>query len=77
MEIKRGRGASMGKKDISGEQLSNRISLACYTVLVTILMACYLLEVIKGARTISYYLYSVFCACISAGDSNIYNVLSE
>ncbi|MBQ4530040.1 MAG: hypothetical protein IJA36_05460 [Lachnospiraceae bacterium] len=45
----------MGKKDISGEQLSNRISLACYTVLVTILMACYLLEVIKGARTISYY----------------------
>ena len=45
----------MGKKDISGEQLSNRISLVCYTVLVTILMACYLLEVIKGARTISYY----------------------
>ena len=46
----------MGKKDISGEQLSNRISLVCYTVLVTILMACYLLEVIKGARTISYYI---------------------
>ena len=47
---------SMGKKDISGEHLSNRISLACYTVLVTILMACYLLEVIKGARTIFYYI---------------------
>ena len=46
----------MGKKDISGEQLSNRISLVCYTVLVTILMACYLLEVIKGVRTISYYI---------------------
>lgn len=45
----------MGKKNISEEHRCNRVSKICYTVLVLILMACYLLEVIKGDRDIPYY----------------------
>ncbi len=49
--MKNGRGSDM--------QRCNKMALIAYTVIVIALIAAYLIEVIKGSRTIGYYI--VFC----------------
>lgn len=44
---------------LSEAQMANKLLLRCYLVLNAILILAYLVEVIKGARTIPYYL--LFC----------------
>lgn len=39
----------------SGAKAMNKIAIACHTVIVAVLEAAYLLEVLKGSRTIGYY----------------------
>ena len=46
----------MDLKNMSDKSRENASAMFCYTVLVVILAACYLLEVIKGSRTVFYYL---------------------
>lgn len=47
----------MNKECVFSEgKAMNRVALACHTVLATVLALSYLLEVIKGDRTIGYYL---------------------
>lgn len=44
---------------ISAQQRANKNALVCYGVMNFILIACYLLEVVKKSRTVSYF--AVFC----------------
>ncbi len=49
----------MFKGNLSEKAISNAASKLCYTIINVILIACYLIEVVKGARTIGYF--TVFC----------------
>lgn len=49
----------MENKDSHSLRLSNKTSLAAYGIMNFILVACYLIEVLKHSRTIGYYV--VFC----------------
>ena len=44
------------RSDIS---MSNFVSIVSYTIINIILVACYIIEVVKGSRTIGYF--TVFC----------------
>ena len=47
----------MNKECVFSEgKAMNRVALSCHTVLAAVLALSYLLEVIKGDRTIGYYL---------------------
>ncbi|MDE7199649.1 MAG: hypothetical protein K2O15_12320, partial [Lachnospiraceae bacterium] len=39
-----------------GAKAMNKAAVACHTVIVTVLELAYLLEVVKGSRTVGYYL---------------------
>ena len=39
--------------------MSNFVSIISYTIINVILIACYIIEVVKGSRTIGYF--AVFC----------------
>lgn len=43
------------KSTFDGARAMNRMAIACHTVIVAVLEAAYLIEVIKGSRTIGYY----------------------
>ncbi|MCM1235936.1 MAG: hypothetical protein NC489_38085, partial [Ruminococcus flavefaciens] len=43
-------------KEFDGARAMNKIAIACHLVIGLILEAAYLLEVVKGSRTIGYYL---------------------
>ena len=45
----------MNEKTISDVQRSNAACRFCYTLLNVVLVACYVLEVVKGARSIGYF----------------------
>lgn len=49
----------MGKEDSQALHLSNKTSLTAYGIMNFILVACYLIEVLKHSRTIGYFI--VFC----------------
>lgn len=49
----------MGKEDSQALRLSNKTSLTAYGIMNFILVACYLIEVLKHSRTIGYFI--VFC----------------
>lgn len=49
----------MNTKTFSEKALSNKTALISYGIINVILIACYAIEVIKGARTAGYY--TVFC----------------
>lgn len=49
----------MFKNAASEKAMSNAASVLCYTIINVILIACYLIEVVKGSRTIGYF--TVFC----------------
>lgn len=45
----------------NGSKAMNRVAIACHAVIVAVLEAAYLLEVVKGSRTIGYFLiFSLF-----------------
>lgn len=47
----------MGKDSVfDGAKAMNKAAVACHTVIVLVLEAAYLLEVVKGSRTVGYYL---------------------
>lgn len=46
----------------SGGKAMNKVALACHTVLAVVLALSYLLEVVKGDRTIGYYLIFLLLA---------------
>lgn len=46
----------MGKNSVfDGARAMNKMAIACHTVIVAVLEAAYLVEVLKGSRTIGYY----------------------
>lgn len=45
----------MDNKVFDGARAMNKMAVACHTVIVAVLEVAYLLEVIKGSRTIGYY----------------------
>ncbi len=49
----------MFKNSTSEISMSNAATRLCYTIINVILIACYLIEVVKGARTVGYF--TVFC----------------
>ena len=49
----------MGNSNYEELKLSNRTSMVAYSIMNLILIACYLLEVIKHSRTVGYFV--VFC----------------
>lgn len=49
----------MKEQQVPAQQRANKTALVCYGVMNFILIACYLLEVIKKSRTVGYY--AVFC----------------
>lgn len=49
----------MFKNSTSEKSMSNAASVLCYTIINVILIACYIIEVVKGSRTIGYL--TVFC----------------
>lgn len=53
----------MDKESVfSGGRAMNRVALACHTVLAVVLALSYFLEVVKGDRTIGYYLIFLLLA---------------
>lgn len=50
----------MENKDSQALRLSNKTSVTAYGIMNFILVACYLIEVLKHSRTIGYYM--IFCA---------------
>ncbi|RKI85792.1 hypothetical protein D7V83_03670 [bacterium 0.1xD8-71] len=53
----------MDKENVFSEgKAMNRVALACHTVLAAVLALSYLMEVVKGARTIGYYLVFLLLA---------------
>lgn len=49
----------MKEQRVSAKQRANKTALVCYGVMNFILIACYLLEVIKKSRTVGYF--AIFC----------------
>ena len=49
----------MNHQNTSDMQRANKICVICYSIMNIVLVACYLLEVIRGSRDIPYY--AIFC----------------
>lgn len=51
----------MGKESISEQRRSNKAVLLCYVIMDSILVVSYLIELIKGSRTLGYFtIFSMF-----------------
>ena len=46
----------MGKENMSEQHRSNKAVLLCYVIMDLILVASYLIELIKGNRTLGYFI---------------------
>ncbi|MCM1159459.1 MAG: methyl-accepting chemotaxis protein [Bacteroidales bacterium] len=54
----------MKRDNISEMERSNSAGRLCYTIIILVLVACYLIEVIKGDRTIGYFIgFSILALC--------------
>lgn len=51
-------------KELNEKELVNHFAMIAWTITVVIIMAAYLLEVIKGERSIGYYLVVVLFGAV-------------
>ncbi|MDE5863118.1 MAG: hypothetical protein K2K56_12170 [Lachnospiraceae bacterium] len=54
----------MNGKNMTEMQRNNRAGLICYSVMVVVLVLCYLLEVVKKSRTVGYFIVFTILAAV-------------